>query len=230
MTAGAPLLPAVTPPCPPRRRSSQATPPPWTRLQCSTPAIDQDAFGTGLPTRRQGAAWITRPFAATTRVQRSAVMADSCSTIYPVTQVPHPGRPRSPGTLSVISLEWVSAISGMRTQKTESGRPPGNGPQREAHQNLGPFSFGSCGPAIGQFQTIALVGWRSAIDWMRIYKHRNCLPETGHGTVRINSSARIWRTSHHLQRANHRCGTMAVSVIRSLRCRRSNGIHPRHFR
>ena len=41
-------------------------------------------------------------------------MADGCSTIRAVTQASHPGCPRSPGTLSAISLEWVSAISGMR--------------------------------------------------------------------------------------------------------------------
>ena len=43
-------------------------------------------------------------------------MADGCSTIRAVTQASHPGCPRSPGTLSAISLEWVSAISGMRTR------------------------------------------------------------------------------------------------------------------
>ncbi|HRJ25655.1 MAG TPA: hypothetical protein PLZ11_17050, partial [Thauera sp.] len=75
----------------------------------------QTAFGTGLPTRRQGAAWTTRqaPFQAD-RGQRSKSMADSCLTILTVTQAHHPRCPRSPGTLSAISLEWVSAISGMR--------------------------------------------------------------------------------------------------------------------
>ncbi|MBI3349205.1 MAG: tyrosine-type recombinase/integrase [Burkholderiales bacterium] len=34
----------------------------------------------------------------------------------PVAQAPHSGCPRSPGTLSAISLEWVSAISGIRTE------------------------------------------------------------------------------------------------------------------
>lgn len=75
----------------------------------------EDAFGTGLPTRRTGAAWITRgaPFHADGG-QHSNVMTDSCTTIHPVTQAPHPGCPRSPGTLSAISMEWVSAINGMR--------------------------------------------------------------------------------------------------------------------
>ena len=43
-------------------------------------------------------------------------MADNCTTIPAVTQAPHPGCPRSPGTLSAINLERVSAISGMRGQ------------------------------------------------------------------------------------------------------------------
>jgi hypothetical protein len=76
----------------------------------------ENAFGTGLTTRRQGAAWTTRQalFHAH-RGQRSKLMADTWPTIDAVTQAPHPGCPRSPGTLSAISLEWVSAISGMRT-------------------------------------------------------------------------------------------------------------------
>lgn len=47
--------------------------------------------------------------------QRSTLMAGSGITIAPVTQAPLPGCPRSRGTLPAISLEWVSAISGMRT-------------------------------------------------------------------------------------------------------------------
>jgi len=75
----------------------------------------EDAFGTGLPTRRQGAAWTTRQnLFHVHRGQHSRLMADSWPTIYAVTQTPHPGCPRSPGALSAISLEWVSAISGMR--------------------------------------------------------------------------------------------------------------------
>jgi hypothetical protein len=48
--------------------------------------------------------------------QPSKLMTDSWPTIQAVTQASHPGCPRSPGTLSAISLEWVSAISGMRSK------------------------------------------------------------------------------------------------------------------
>jgi len=72
--------------------------------------------GTGLPTRRSRAAWTTRPASFhIDRAQRSKPIADNCTTIHHVTQAPLSGCPRSPGTLSAISLEWVSAISGMRT-------------------------------------------------------------------------------------------------------------------
>jgi hypothetical protein len=82
--------------------------------------VHQHAFGTRLPTRRQGAAWTTRhaPFRAH-RGQCSKLMAESSPTIEAVTQTPHPVCPRSSGTLSAISLEWVSAISGMRTNPTD---------------------------------------------------------------------------------------------------------------
>ncbi|MFN5157429.1 MAG: hypothetical protein ACK5Y7_05420, partial [Betaproteobacteria bacterium] len=63
-----------------------------------------------------GAAWTTRhhPFHAD-RGQRSKLMADSWPTIRSVTLDTCNGCPRSPGTLSAISLEWVSTISGMRS-------------------------------------------------------------------------------------------------------------------
>jgi len=78
--------------------------------------VIKTACGTGLPTRRWRAAWTARPgtFHAD-RGQRSSVMADICHTIHPVTQAPRSGCPRSHGTLSAISLEWVSAIGGMHS-------------------------------------------------------------------------------------------------------------------
>ena len=52
-------------------------------------------------------------------------MADNCPTIHPVTQAPRSGCPRSHGTLSAISLEWVSAIGGMRRQELAGELMPG---------------------------------------------------------------------------------------------------------
>jgi hypothetical protein len=82
------------PPCPPRRLfvAGDAA----AVDKAARPHNDgiEDAFGTGLPTRRRGAAWATRqtPFHAH-RGQRSKLMADSWPTIEPVTQAPHPGCP-----------------------------------------------------------------------------------------------------------------------------------------
>jgi hypothetical protein len=66
----------------------------------------ENAYGTGLSTRRQGAAWTTRQaLFHVDRGQRSKLMADSWPTIQTVTQARHPRCPRSSGTLSAISLE-----------------------------------------------------------------------------------------------------------------------------
>jgi hypothetical protein len=68
----------------------------------------KSAFGTGLTTRR-------RALHGQPGQRHSILIADSAPTIATVTQAPHPRCLRSLGTLSAISLDWVSAIGGMRT-------------------------------------------------------------------------------------------------------------------
>jgi hypothetical protein len=67
------------------------------------------------------------------------VMADTRATIPPVTQALAQRCPRSSGTLSAISLEWVSAINGMRRQEwIRDGKPEARAGQDVPGQVAGP--------------------------------------------------------------------------------------------